>query len=285
MERLQAAIEKAREQRDGNVPTAAAAAPGPAATATPEPATPEPAAADLVDAAWIALPEIRLRPDLLMRNRIVTLKSGAAAAPYDILRTRLIQQAQANNWRRIAVVSPHSNCGKSTTVANLAFGLARQSALRTVALDFDLRRNGLGRILGQSGHVPMEKLLEGEVPFADIARRHGTNLAFALGFGASRRSAELLQSRRTEAVLQAIEADYAPDLMIFDLPPMAASDDNFGFLGRVDAALILAEAENTTLTQIDVTERQVADLTNVLGITLNKCRYTQGAYGYEDGYY
>ena len=32
-------------------------------------------------------------------------------------------------------------------------------------------------------------------------------------------------------------------------------------------------------------ERQVAEITNVMGIVLNKCRYFDGAYGYEYGYH
>ena len=35
------------------------------------------------------------------------------------------------------------------------------------------------------------------------------------------------------------------------------------------------------MSQIDVAERQVAELTNVMGIVLNKCRIMDGDYGYE----
>ena len=37
--------------------------------------------------------------------------------------------------------------------------------------------------------------------------------------------------------------------------------------------------------RIDVAERQLSELTNVLGIVLNQCRYTGGAHGYENEYY
>jgi hypothetical protein len=37
--------------------------------------------------------------------------------------------------------------------------------------------------------------------------------------------------------------------------------------------------------QIDTAERQVAELTNILGIVLNKCRYTSEDDGYYDHYY
>jgi Mrp family chromosome partitioning ATPase len=130
----------------------------------------------------------------------------------------------------------------------------------------------------------MAEFLEGRVPFPDIALRHGTTLAFGCGHGATKAPSELLQSQQARTVLAELEKTYAPDFMLFDLPPLNAGDDNLGFLTQVDAALILAEAEQTSLAQIDVAERQVAELTNVLGIVLNKCRYVRGAYGYADGY-
>lgn len=278
MERLQAAIEKARAQReDRGTPDAVTA---PSARSTPPPPQ-----AETIEALWLALPEIKLRRGLLHRKRIAAFQGGPPAAPYDILRTRLTQQAQTNGWRRIAVVSPHSATGKSTTVANLAFGLARQQGIRSVIIDADMRRSGLGRLLGQKGHIPMSDVLEGRVPFSDIARRYGKNLIFGLGFGVAQNPSEILQSARTREVLEEIEATYAPDFMIFDMPPLSASDDNLGFLTQVDAALIVVEADKTSLTQVDVAERQVAELTNVMGVVLNKCRYMSGAYGYEEGYY
>ena len=278
MERLQAAIEKARAQREDrgakNAITAPASRPAP-----------DPAQTEAIEAIWLALPEIQLRRGLLHRKRVVAFQSGPAAAPYDILRTRLMQQAQTNGWRRIAVVSPHSGTGKTTTTANLAFGLARQRNIRSVIMDTDLRRSGLGRLLGQKGHIPMSDVLEGQVPFSDIARRYGKNLIFGLGFGIAQNPSEVLQSVQTREVLKEIEATYAPDFMIFDMPPLSAGDDNLGFLTQVDAAIIVVEAGKTNMTQIDVAERQVAELTNVMGIILNKCRYMSVAYGHEEGYY
>ena len=106
-------------------------------------------APDASEAAWVAPKLISVRPIDVRRNRLVALGGGVGAAPFDMLRTRILQQARKNDWRRVAVVSPHSACGKSTTVANLAFSFSRQTDVRTVVLDFDLRRAGLTRILGQ----------------------------------------------------------------------------------------------------------------------------------------
>ncbi|MDQ2089660.1 CpsD/CapB family tyrosine-protein kinase [Marimonas arenosa] len=274
MEKLQRAIEKARAQRDGEVKERQK----PSEDISPVPTS--------VEEAWDALPTIQFKSGTLHRNRIVTPQSGAISAPFDLLRTRMLRQAKTHGWRRIAFVSPHSSCGKTTTVANLAFSLARQTSIRTLVFDFDLRRRGLTELFRQKPTYGMADVLEGRVSFADHALRYGKNVAFGFNLESTQTASEILQSQKTQAILDEIQNDYQPDLMLFDMPPLMASDDNFGFLHNVDAALLLVAAEKTTMSQIDVAERQVADLTNVMGIVLNKCRYTDGAHGHEyNSYY
>lgn len=277
MERLQAAIKKARAQRDGTpLPRAVSASRRPSGQKK----------SARIDEAWEALPELSLDPKLMHRKRITAYEGGLSGAPYDMLRTRMLQQARQNDWRRIAVVSPHSGCGKSTTTANLAFSLSRQSEIRSLILDFDLRRSGLTKLMGQNGPFGMAEVLQGKATFADHARRYENNVAFGFNNGVRvETAAEILQSANTADTLNDIQQLYAPDILLFDMPPLYASDDNFGFLQNVDAALILVAAERTPMSQIDVAERHVAELTNVMGLVLNKCRHNTGVYGHEYDYY
>lgn len=270
MEKLQAAIEKARSQRDvdGDAPKGRS--------------VPEPPASVLE--TWKALKPIDLQRSVASRNRVVSFIGGSEAAPYDLLRTKILNQIQSQGWKRIAIVSPHSMCGKTTTAANLAFSFGRQSDLRTLVFDFDLRRGGLAKILGERVGLGMEDVLRRQASFAEVGLRYGDNVAFGLNGGPVRNSAELLQSYQTQEVLDEIEKSLEPDIVIFDMPPLMASDDSLGFLKYVDCALMLAAADKTNIDHIDVSERQLAELTNVLGIVLNKCRYNDGAYGYEYGY-
>ena len=282
MERLQAAMEKARAQRgtSGDPGAEQARAPDQTQPDKPQAAPPAP------QGVWESLAEFRCRKKQLHHNRIVTYEGGKESAPYDMLRTRVLQQAKHHGWRRVAIVSPHSNCGKSTIAANLAFSLSRQRDLRSMILDLDLRRSGLTKILGQSGPYSMADVLEGQVGFGDHAKRYGPNIIFGLNNDTKVQTpSEILQSPRAKEALAEIEATYNPDLMLFDMPPLMASDDNFGFLQNVDAALLVVAAEKTSMSQIDVSERHIAELTNVLGIVLNKCRYMSGAHGYEYDYY
>jgi protein-tyrosine kinase len=277
MERLQAAIEKARAQRDSlQAEQPVAAQPGRAGS------VPVPAAGEDLAARWHAVRPLDGKVLRAANQQIVTLRTGPTTAPFDILRTRIAQQARVNNWKRIAVVSPHSGCGKTLTVANLAFSFGRQAEMRTVVIDFDLRRGTLARTLHQTPGHTMGDVIEGRVSFAEHALRHDENVLFGLNGGPVANPSELLQSTATRDMLAAIEATWQPDLLLFDVPPLRATDDSIGFLRNVDAAVIVVAAGETPMGQIDVAERQVADLTNVMGVVLNKCRIMDGEYGYED---
>ncbi len=276
MERLQVAIEKARAMR-GQAPTQDMAG-QPVAVASEGP--------DQVDSAWAGLQAIEMDRRNLVRNRIRAMDPGSESAPFDLLRTRMLQLCKQNDWRRVAVVSPHAACGKSTTTLNLAFSLARQKDLRSMIFDFDMRRAGLTNLLNRPAQQDISEVLEGRLDFAEQGLRYAQNVAFGLnGPGRVSNPSEILQSKSTAAVLDQIEATYQPNLMLFDMPPLQASDDNFGFLQNVDCALIMIAAEETRMSQIDLAERQVAELTNVMGVVLNKCRHLSGSQHSYDYYY
>lgn len=272
MEKLQAAIEKARKQRETAGPARTRS--GAAKSAKPDPAV------DL----WANLKPLTVDDKLVKKNRLVSFGGEKVAGSYDMLRTRILQQARSNDWKRVAIISPHSGCGKTTTAANLVASFSRQSDLRTMVLDLDMRRPGLARTLGWDAAYTMGEVLQGKVNFADNGCRFEGNVALGMNKGPEQKASEILQSQQAADVLDQIEADYAPDITLYEMPPLMGTDDNIGFLKNVDCALLLAEAEKTTVDQIDVAERQLAELTNVMGVVLNKSHYASSAYGYGYGY-
>jgi Mrp family chromosome partitioning ATPase len=288
MDRLQQAISKARKEREG------AGTPATPSVHTPRGVTAEQAAmrqaapaapAGDATARWSQLAPLQVSAKTVRSNRLVAYSPGETAIPFDMLRTKILQQARKNKWRRIAIVSSDSGAGKTTLCANLGFSFGRMRDKRTIVLDFDLRRFGLGPMLGAKPALGMAEVLRGETTFAEQALCHDGNVAYGLNRSRVNNPAELLQSPRTAEVLNQIEQDYEPDLMIFDTPPLMVSDDSHGVLQCVDCALLVAAAEVTPMERIDVAERQLSELTNVMGIVLNRCRYNAGAHGYEQEYY
>ncbi len=238
-----------------------------------------------VDQEWQALPGIEIPPRLARRKRLNALLGPEFSTPYDILRSRTVRQMKEAGWTRVAVTSPNTKCGKSTISMNLALSLARYGQFRIILMDFDLRRPALAKILDYRAAPDIEGLLHPGSRLSDYAVRYGPNLAICANRVAVRHSAELLLSHDTEASLDRIEAEWQPDIMIFDTPPMQGNDDNLGFFGRIDCALIVAAAGSTTIEQVDRCEREVGKLTNVLGTILNKCRFPDTSADYDAAYY
>lgn len=280
MERLQAAIEKAREQRKTVAPAA-----------RPAPSTPDAAPREARDAPtaqptpgdWSALPIPTWNRSQMRRNRVIALDRGGKSSSVDLLRTRVVQMLRQNGWTRIAVTSPDKSAGKTTTCCNLLASLSHQTEIRSMLFDLDMRRPNVAATLGYKGEHSFWEVLEGSVPFEKNAVRFSDGAAVAMNYAAHPSPSELLLKRRTAEILDEIQAAYKPDVMIFDLPPMLVTDDTLAFLRSVDCAIIVAGAETTTIEQVDQCEKDVADSTNVLGIVLNKCRYTEEKSGY--GYY
>jgi Mrp family chromosome partitioning ATPase len=274
MERIQAAIENARKRRmatGDSLPKAAPAArPAPAIAALPQGA-----------AAWQAIPAYEPAQRALEKRRVLTYTGGVGAAPFEMMRTKVLQQMKSNGWRRLAITSPQGSNGKTTLTANLAFALARQAGTRVAAIEMDLRRPALAETIGmKDADLQFSRVLEGKDEYPGQMRRVGDNLVFGTNRQSVSRPAELLQSDRAAAALSRIESELELTLMLFDMPPMLVSDDMLAFSGRVDCALLVAAAESTTIKEIDRCERDLAEQTNVLGVVLNKCRYTEDEYGY-----
>lgn len=298
MEKLQAAIEIARRKREaerGAAPPAgaapAAAVPAGAVPAAPQaddgpqaPVSPSPAPGmGGTEGLWQALPETRLDPATLVVSRILSQSASQESTPFDVLRTKILYQMRQNGWRRLAITSPLPKCGKTTTAVNLALALGRQPELRSMLFDFDLRAPAVAQMLGLPQPSSIAPLLRGERGFADHGRRIGANLALALSGEAQTDPTRLLMSDATRDTLARIQEDYAPDIMIFDLPSILIGDDARAFLQHVDCALILARADQTRYGDFDSCEREVGEYTNVLGMVLNGYRHGDGLVDVERG--
>lgn len=264
MERLQAALEKARATRTEGKPTV-----------RPEraPAVKQPPRNATLDDAWEAVAMHTVRADRMRGQRIVALAGGRESAAVDVLRTKMLQQMRQNDWRRVAITSPGSACGKTTVSINLAASMARQSELRTILIDLDMRRPAMAKLLSIRDRPSFFDVVEGKVTFAEQALRLNENVIVSVNTAPAHEPSELMSGSAMKRTIEEIEATYQPDVVMFDMPPMLVTDDNLAFFDKVDCALLVAAAESTTVAQVDICERDLATQTSLLGVILNKCRY------------
>lgn len=278
MERIQSAIQKAREARQQTEPDPK----GPFAVA--EPVAPASSAeatqAEAIDKAWAELPAVEFKPKTLSRARIVTDQASPNSGSFDGMRTRMLHEMRKNNWRRVAVTSPSSACGKSTLCLNLAFGLGRQRDIRTMLIDLDMRKPSIEKMLNFKEAHNFASALADESRPEDHMCCYKQKLAFATNRRPAHDPSELLQGKDAARVIDDLEARYAPDIMIFDTPPLLTCDDTLAFLDQIDCVLLVAAAEASTVEEMKTCEHEIRQKSNLLGVVLNKCRYMEQPYNY-----
>ncbi|MFQ8431896.1 CpsD/CapB family tyrosine-protein kinase [Amaricoccus sp. W119] len=308
MERIQAAIQKAKEQRGealaaGSAP-GTATHPGPHAGVHPgghpgahqgghpsgqtrqAVAAARAARSELVTApgagqAWGEIASFEPDPRLMAKNRVVTFADADPAhVTFDMMRTKLLRAFRQNGWTSIGITSPTEDCGKTTTSLNIAFSLSHQPEVRTVLVDLDLRRPAVAKHLGLPTPQSMASVMRGTRPIPENFVRYGDNLAIGTNASGMRDSSELLLNPATAQGVASIKHAFAPDVILYDMPPMLQSDDVMAFLPHLDCVLLVAASERSRLDEVDKCEQELAEQTQVLGVVLNKCRYGGEDYGY-----
>ncbi|MXQ06423.1 P-loop NTPase [Alphaproteobacteria bacterium GH1-50] len=275
MEKLQAALARAREKREGGSPSRPAQ--GQAHTRVKSRQLQR---SEALSSVWQGVPAAEPSTRRMQQSRIFAASASAEAASFDILRTKLLLEMRRNDWTRIAVTSATAGSGKTTMACNLIAGLGRQPEVRGMLFDMDFRRPSVAKFFGLSPNSNFADFLEEKVSFEDQALRLDQNTIVCGQSRPVRDPAQLVTRARTAEALDEIQAEYMPDIMLFDLPPVLVSDEARAFLKLMDAAIIVAAAEQSTVSQIDECEREVAGYTNVAGIVLNKCRHLSEGYGY-----
>lgn len=272
MEKLQAALNKARSTRSE------AAAPRDGAPIASKPHAPavskhQTPAQTSLGARWSALTPLEIHDKSLTQHRVVTRSAGKAATPFDILRTKALLTMRQNGWKRLAITSPLPSAGKSTLACNLLLALGRQRDLRSILFDLDLRDPSLRDFFDAQPPFGISEMLTGSVSFEEQAFRYGTNVAISMARLAESDPTRILLAEETANTLNAIQTDYDPDLMVFDLPSVLVNDDTRAFLKNADCALIVVRADSTGYSQFEKCRREVAEHTNLLGVVLNAYRH------------
>ena len=241
------------------------------------------------EASWKRIDRFPLNAQRLAeRNVITALRTDPSHTRFDILRTRMLQALSENGWKRVAITSPTKDCGKTFTAANLAVSLSRQENCRTVLLDLDMRSPSLHKIFGVSDTGAIGDMLRGDIApdahlqgFAPNSIAAGSHVAIGFNGIVEPYAAELLQDPSTKTVLEEIETQFQPDVMLFDLPPALLNDDVIAMRPHIDALLIVAAGGLTKANDIKETERRVGENIPLLGVVLNKSEHIEaGDYSY-----
>ena len=271
MDYIQQAIDKAREERQGNIGQSqegrgAEVVQGVTDTVVIHKAMGVPAAIN-----YTATRQVNLSDDVLRANRIVAgFDFDERADVYRQLRTQVLQKLRINNWKTLAITSPGEGAGKTVTALNLAISLSKEVNQTVLLVDLDLRTPGVLNTLGVKTELGLVDHIKGDVSVAELLVHPGfERLVILPGKADSSYSSELLSSPQMTSLLNDLTSRYESRIIIFDLPALLVNDDALMFTPVVDASLLVIEDGVTTPLEI---ERclELLEGTNLLGTVLNK---------------
>ena len=152
----------------------------------------------------------------------------------------------------------------------------------------DLRNPSVAKVLGAGTGVAMGDYLRGTIPSEAYLRRIGPNslniggnLAIGLNNRIEPYAAELFQQPKTAEVLDRMQEELNPDVVLFDLPPALAQDDVIAFRPQFDCILMVIGGGITTAKEVQEMVRRIGKDKPVIGVVLNKAEGEEvGTYSY-----
>jgi protein-tyrosine kinase len=211
---------------------------------------------------------------VLEENRVLPkVTDYAALRAYKILRTRLLRRLEANQWTSFAVTGVTAGEGKTLTALNLALALAQDVNTCVFLVDLDLQRPRIASYLGMSnlhGEKGLSDYLLGDESMDNIIYSPDIErFAVIPNFQPLQQSSELLASPRMLELLRMLENEMPRRIVIFDMPPILASDDVLAFAPQLDGVLLVVGEGATSRDSLRSAKEVLAEM-NLLGVVLNR---------------
>lgn len=262
MEKIQQALEKARQEREK----------GTADTGTSK------ERGELVDAADIQYTQTRLfssSETIQRENRLVAVSNEKDyVESFKILSTQVIQRLEENNWKSLAVTSVSDGEGATTTAINLGISIAKEVEYTVLVVDANLREPELHAHFGIKPKYGLCDYLKQNIDLSDILIKPDNIDHFVILPGGEpiSNSSEMLGSPKMRSLVSELTERYPKRIILFDLPPVLGTADTMSFIPNVDAALLVIEDDVTR--EADLKQAvETLSVTNILGTVLNKAMY------------
>ncbi|HEU0118088.1 MAG TPA: CpsD/CapB family tyrosine-protein kinase [Alphaproteobacteria bacterium] len=261
MDRLEKALEKARQLRESELatqPTGAGqtvASANRATTGYTRPLNSEP----------MTVGEAQLE-----RHRVLAHHTRNPEADiFRILRTQILQIMNKSGYRTLAITSPNYGDGKTTIALNLGMSIALDLKQTVLLVDLDLRKPNLHEFLGLERTRGLSDHLLDNVPLSDCLTRLSFDRLSILPAGRPLdNSSEVLGSPKMAALANELKTRYPDRMIIYDMPPVLAQDDPIAFLPHVEATLMVVYDGVTRVNDLKQCLNVLSNA-NIIGTVLN----------------
>ncbi len=219
--------------------------------------------------------------NLMRERRVVSLlNDNPEFEVFRMLRTKILKQLRDNNWHSFAVTAPTQGVGKTTISVNLAIAMSLDLNQSILLVDLDLKYPKVHWYFGLENESGLRDYFVANKPLSDILVNPGIERLTVLpGRGQAIGSSELLAGPRMKTLMNEISSRNQSRIIIFDLPPVLATDDVLATTDYYDAILLVVEENKTQPEELKKTLKLLSGK-NLLGTVLNKSQNLPEHKGY-----
>ncbi|MBX3350600.1 MAG: AAA family ATPase [Nitrospira sp.] len=229
-------------------------------------------------AAWGGTATVSPQPSFIVR----WFPNAIASEQYRVAATRLAPLATSGRASVVAVSSALPGEGKTTTVINLGYTMARDLGKRVLLLDCDMKCPGLDKFMENSTVGGLADYLAGTLDLDDCVSSFGDVSCWVMPVGnAVGNSTEVLRTDRLAALFDRLRMRF--DYIILNTPPILPQATMNVLEGHADVLLLVVRANSTPH---DVVRRAVGSLRSrkSLHVVLNAVgSHSLPSYVYEYG--
>jgi len=171
--------------------------------------------------------------------------------------------------RSILVTSAAPQEGKTLVAVNLAVAISREIHNNVILIDGDLRRPGIHMEKCQNKKGLSNYLSDG-VPLSEILLNSEIEKLRVIQAGpATRKSSELIRSRKMGELLQSLRDSEESTYIVIDSPPIIATADPTLLSKMVDGVILVVRAGYTSRESVQSAIKSI-DRQKIIGVVFNQ---------------
>ena len=176
----------------------------------------------------------------------------------------------------ILVTSTTPNEGKSMVAFNLALSISQEIQKKAILVDADLRKPSV-LFKKHKATVGLSNYLSGRIPLAEILMRFEENFWIIPAGPSSRKSSELIGTRRMTELLTSLREFGDENFIIIDSPPVLLTTDPILLSKMVDGIIMVVMADRTPRESVRRAMHSI-DRNKIIGIVLNQVEKESASY-------
>jgi capsular exopolysaccharide synthesis family protein len=218
------------------------------------------------------------------RGGVVRAYGTPAGEAYRNLRSAVQYAGGERRAKILAVSSPESADGKTSTALNLAIAFA-EAGVDVFLVEADMRRPSLAKHLRMPNHMGLADYLSADATMDEIILRGKLAHLYVVPAGTQTENASLLLERPQFQTLLTTLAERGR-IVIVDTPPVLAVSDPVSMIESVDGFILVARSGKTKREHLTETMRVLGGSgATVFGVVVNDLSRSSGfGYGYGYGY-